>query len=213
MRTIIAFILLLFTSCVTTDKALNKIAGADKLKANQDKLLATICSIRYPQSEYTSNGTTTIDSTLYNQVIVSMQEKLDLYKRDYDNLTKLLKNGNNTDMGKVLDELKKRSDSLSIALSIAKEGKIPCPKIIKTDTTFKIQAAELAACKIENNQIRMINATNEVEIARITKLYQDTKSELDNKPDRFWSGFKTGAAIAAALILAVGFFLKFKRII
>lgn len=198
---------------MTVEKAVNKVAGADKLKPETDKLLATTCAIRYPPKEYTSTGITTIDSTEYKQKIASMQEKIDLYARDYNNLVKMLKDGDNGGLAKVLEEVKKRSDSLSIALTLAKTGKIPCPKIKQTDTTFQIQAAELAACRLENNQLKIENAQKDVKLAAAIENYNETKTKLDNKPDRLWQGIKIGGWSVGGLMLLLGLFLKLKGII
>ena len=199
----------MLSSCMTLDKALNKVASAPELNDSQDKLLSTLCYVKYPPKEYTSPGTTSIDSTLYNQTIASMQEKLELYKRDYDNLARMLKNGDNADLRKILTEVKQRADSLSIALSIAKLGKIPCPKIIKTDTAHTISAAELNACQIDNKELKIENAKKDVQIASLNEQVK----QLEAKPDRFWDGFKIGALVVGLVLIGAGTVLKFKSII
>lgn len=201
----------MLSSCMTLDKALTKVASAPTLNDSQDKLLSTLCTVKYPPKEYTSPGTTNIDSVEYKQTIASMQEKLDLYKRDYNNIVKMLKDGDNADLTKVLNEVKQRADSLSIALNIAKQGKIPCPKIIKTDTTHTVNVAELNACQIDNKNLKIDNAKKDVQIASLTEQVK----KLEQKPDRYWKGIKLGSIVTAIvlIIIGAGLFLKLKSII
>lgn len=228
MRELIIWILFLWSvsaflaSCTTTNKALNKIASSGKLNDSQDKLLATICSTRYPPLEFISEGTTVTDSTRYKQAIASLESQLAQYKADISRMSQILigSGKNNEGLQKVMDELKKRSDSLSIALTLAKLGNIPCPDRIKTDTAHKVSVAELQACQIDNKSLKVDNAQKDVEIASLNeklKKEQEKSAQLNidlkNKPDRYWAGFKLGAIIAAGVVLVGGTILKLKSII
>jgi len=226
MKTIIFWILFLLSvsaflaSCVTTNKALNKIASVSDLNDSQEKLLTTVCSTRYPPLEFVSEGTTVTDSTRYKQAIASLESQLAQSRQDILHMTQIIAGQDNEGLQKVLNELQRRSDSLNIALTIAKLGNIPCPDKIKTDTSFRVSMDKLKVCQIDNAALQVANAKKGVEIAELNDrlINEQDKSaqlreDLKNKPDRYWAGFKLGAIIAASVLVVGGVILKLKSII
>ena len=126
---------------------------------------------------------------------------------------RIIAGSDNEGLQKVMEELKKRSDSLSIALKLAKLGNIPCPDKIKTDTAHKVSVAELQACQIENKELKIGTSKRDVEISSLSEKVKQLENDLKNKPDRYWAGFKLGAIIAAVVVIGGGAVLKLKSII
>ena len=210
-------ILLFASSCITVDKAILKV-NSSKLTDSQRRAMANYCDNEFSVEEKTTEGTIRTDSTAFKKEIQNLQDALSQAAGDFSTLMKMIDstNGENDNLNVVARQLKHRIDSMNLVLRIAKSGKIPCPDKLKTDSTIKKSMAAIEALQMEVKQIRKEKNEAEIKLDARDKtiMEKDIKiTELKNEPDNYWKGFKVGAIVAAAVVIAGTIFLKFKSII
>lgn len=209
----LSFFLLLFSSCVTLNKAVNKIMQEDKFTPEQLNLLAVKNEILFPYREHFSEGVVKTDSTDFNSYKKDIERQVREASNDIDKLSSIInsKEQDNEVLRQLLYDAQHKYDILKAKEETIKA--IPCPTQTKTDTSFR----ELSS-KYQVIQSKLDNANIEVAKLTVENVSIKTSNEKLNNDISEANKIKRKSMLIAFLI-GIGFsmlitlFLKLKKII
>lgn len=208
MRNLIILLVLFLASCSTTQKALNTISSKGINKPIEARQLAVLCAVHLPPNPSIIEGGEKIDSSYFKAAMEALRLEANSARAEFEYIQSVLSDNNeyNAELASFADRASRKVDSLEIALSIAKSGKMPCPKSVKVDTVFR-DNPDFYICQQSLVEQKSKVSALEVEkaslLAKVQVLEDKGSANARRVRDFFFYGLIAGAVVTFLIIFFI----------